>query len=405
MTSSYPLQPRSKHQIWFDVFLLFMLFLTALNFVTRYFFWIYIALAVFLVTPDRKLRGNFSTLILAMLTLSILIFDVNSVSSPTNFLKPFIYLISYTIGFGLTSNCDDHSICEKEIKRVIVVSAGGLFLHYVLNMIINFGSLSRDTIDIWTNSVLSATGQASLASMCVGVVAAILFTKTKVRYKILAIVLTVIILLYNLVLAGRTLLVLLLILIAAAFLYKSIYYKKNIIKGLLIGALIVVLLVTLYNFNIFSIKDTVETSNFYWRFFENGEGDLGRDSRMDYKSLFIKTMLEHPFGGGHLREFYGNFAHDLYLDSYDEYGIFALLFIVAYMISSIIRLFRFLRHPAPAFSTKQLVFCVYLVLNIQFWLEPIMLGMPWLFAAYCLIDGALANFLINTPKSEALNVG
>ena len=39
------------------------------------------------------------------------------------------------------------------------------------------------------------------------------------------------------------------------------------------------------------------------------------------------------------------------------------------------------------------IVCVYLVCNIQFWLEPIIRGVPWLLATYCFIDGTVTNLL------------
>ncbi len=383
---------------WCNVLVLVLLFLASLNFVTRYYYWIFIAFAVFLVTPGRKIRMNLSAGILIILGIAMTLFDPESHKSFTNLIKPYVFAIAYIIGFGMADPHDDHTENIERIKKVIYVSAFGLFLHYVLNMITNFGALERDTVDIWTRSVLSATGQASLASMCVGIAAAFLFSKTSLGYKIVGITFSVLILLYNLVLAGRTLLFMMAIMFVLAYLYQTIYYKKNLIKGFIWIGIVVTILLIMYNMDLFHIKSMYEASNFYLRFFARNETTLIHDSRLGFKLQYLSEMLNYPFGGGHIRAKIGFYAHDLYLDSYDQFGIFGFAMIVIYIVSSLVRMVRCLRRPELSFFVKQLIFCVYIVLNIQFWIEPIMRGMPWLFMLYCLIDGTVGYYLTTKPR-------
>ena len=54
------------------------------------------------------------------------------------------------------------------------------------------------------------------------------------------------------------------------------------------------------------------------------------------------------------------------------------------------------------FGVRQLVLCVYFVINIQFWLEPIIRGMPWLLASYCFMDGTVNTLLRNSQTEEGL---
>ena len=110
---------------------------------------------------------------------------------------------------------------------------------------------------------------------------------------------------------------------------------------------------------------------------------------MDY----LKYIDRYPFGGNNIREILGFSAHDLYLDTYDESGIFATFTIIDFIISSIIRAIKCVTNKTIPLETRHLLACVYLGVNIQFWLEPIMRGMPWLLAFYCLIDGTVTAML------------
>ena len=62
---------------------------------------------------------------------------------------------------------------------------------------------------------------------------------------------------------------------------------------------------------------------------------------------------------------------------------------------------RFVLDKTLEFELRQLVFCTYLASNLEFWVEPILKGMPWFLAMYCMIDGAVARCLsINGGKAK-----
>ena len=155
---------------------------------------------------------------------------------------------------------------------------------------------------------------------------------------------------------------------------------------------VLALIVIAFRYNLLGIRSAFENSAFYERFYGEESINLGEDSRLDKKLYYLSHLLEFPFGGLHLRSEV-SFAHDLYLDTYDEASIFAFVAVVAYMVSSLVRMFKCLSRKYLPFEFRQLVFCTYLVLHIEFWIEPILQGMPWLFASFCLIDGAVTRIL------------
>ncbi|MBE6916158.1 MAG: hypothetical protein E7471_05965 [Ruminococcaceae bacterium] len=369
------------------------LFAAFMNLITRNYYWVFFSFAVFVITPDRKFGLNFSTFCLFVLTISMILFEPERRNSITSLLQCFAFLMAYLIGCGFSSKSNDLQAGSKIIEKCIYLCAAGFFVHYLLNFFSNIDSLERNTVDFWTHDIVNATGQASLACVCVAVSIAALFSKTGLIQKIFAVVALLLVVSYNLILAGRTLLIIMVILFLVATVFRSISLKRNIIKDVLVVSAILTVLVLLYNANVLGAKSTFEDSNFYFRFYEQDASGVAEDPRFEFKLLYLKNFFKYPFGGTHIRTTFAHYAHDLYLDGYDQYGIFALLSILLYIISSIVRLFKLLRHSHVPFHTKQLVLCTYLALNIQFMIEPIMQGTPFLLVAYCFIDGTLSQFL------------
>jgi len=387
----------------YNGFIMLFLFLATMNFGNYGYYWLIVAFIVFLFTPNRLVRINLSSIYLFILAVSMLIFDPLSRTSITSCIKPFMFLIAYTVGISLAAKTNDNPTNERTPKHIIYVCAFGMLSHFLLNLlrlIKNFGSLERNTTDIWTNAVLSATGQASLACLSIAIFASFLFTETTVKKKVFSLFGILVILLYNLILAGRTLIVLIAVVCLIAFLFRAHYDGRHIEKSVLGIAVMTVALLIVYNFNIFNIKSIVENSNLYARLLGfDGLGLFG-DSRFGMKLLYLQKFLEHPFGGAYIRSICGNYAHDLYLDCYDQYSIFALFAIIAYILSSLIRLFRCLRNASLSFPTKQLVLCTYIVANLEFLIEPIIQGMPFLLISYCIIDGTISYYLTIKTKTS-----
>ena len=97
------------------------------------------------------------------------------------------------------------------------------------------------------------------------------------------------------------------------------------------------------------------------------------------------------------REKFG-YAHDIFLDTYDESGIFALIAVFLYIVSSIIGLFKTIKNKNISFKLRQIVLCVYVISYMAFMIEPILQGAPWFFASFCIMDGALT--VINNESAN-----
>ena len=195
---------------------------------------------------------------------------------------------------------------------------------------------------------------------------------------------------YNLMLAGRTLFILMGIALAVAFVAKFIVVSDDVVRLRMIAGMIIIgfLLITLFATNAFDIQDVIMESNFYDRFFGDYAMNLDEDGRMDAKLVYLSLMWEYPFGGGEIHRSVGGYAHDIIFDTYDEGGFFALLAIVLILIDMVVKCFRIFRRPMVSGDFTILAATFLVVVMLEFMVEPILAGMPWLMASYCVLYGA-----------------
>ncbi|MBQ9805823.1 MAG: hypothetical protein IJW49_04885 [Clostridia bacterium] len=381
-----------------NIIILLLVCMATMNVINRYFYFIFIAVGWFCLKPNRKIViDGIACFSLILLAVSWLMFSPEDALEGFGILKPFTYFLCYVLGTSLLNDDRNHSnqsVSYYLFYFLLAVIALGPFIHYLLNWSINASVVNdRNTRDFWTNSVMSATGQASLGCIPLAVAAACIFSDTSKKLKLASWISIVLVLGYNLILSGRTLFVLALIALVAAFLFRFMTKKRGKLHLLVIFIVIAIFLVVLYQSDIFGIKTYVEDSPIYDRFFGKSSSiDLDEDARLDNKLYFIENMLDYPFGGGHLQDQTG-YAHDLYLDTYDQAGIFAFIAVVVFMLNSLKHFVKCISNKEFPFVFRQLVFCTYLILYIEFLVEPVLVGMPWMFASFCLLDGYVGRLL------------
>ena len=374
-----------------------MLFLISLEFAAKLAYYILVLFAT-IVFCSKKINFNSSLFMLLLVSLSYFVFgSVGSDVKET--IKNFMFPMAYIIGFGMLKNKDDFPKGLVKVKAVFAVLATGMFLHFFCNALININSRDRNVYDIWNRLPLSATIQAALACAMIGLSTAVLFANTSILKKILAAGALTIIVAYNLALGGRAIFALIIIAFLVALIYKNIKTPKKLIKNLLIISLVVVLIALLFLIDFFGVRSFIEGTAFYNRFFGEDSMSLGQDARLGAKIFYLKNMFKSLWGGQKLKALYGLHAHDLYFDTFDQAGIFALVGIISYVILSIVRLIKVLRSEIVSSNMKLVLLCIYITIHLQFWLEPIIQGVPVLFVSYCIMDGAVTALLKKAPDS------
>lgn len=387
--------------------ILFFVCLASMNLINRYFYCLFIALGFFCLRKGSKVYFDpLSFFALLVLALSMILFSPNTVVSPTGLLKPFTYVFCFIMGMGLFEGGTFDERGESGYRGfylLVTVIALGLLIHYALNWYINFDSYeSRNTIDVWTGEVLAATGQAAIACIPLALAIACISSECRRLFKVFAWITIGIVLGYNLILSGRTLLLMTLLLALLAFFHRFLVVKQGRARTVLIVLIGIAVGLLIYEFNVFGVRSFIEDSPLYDRFFATDSTmEFNDDQRLDRKWYYLQNLYRYPFGGTHLRDIVG-YSHDLYFDTFDEAGVFAFLAVIVYVLRSVGTLINCLKDKTLPFALRQIGFCVYVGIYIVFFLEPILQGMPWLFASFCMLEGYLHRLIHHNATKKQL---
>lgn len=383
--------------------ILALMFLMAMNFKNRFFYLTFAAFALLMIIQAATLSLHKVMLAPLFLSVSYALFSPEAGASVLTTVKIFSYPMCALLGYNMVcgSTLEER---ERQLNIIITVLAAGSFSHYVLNMLKNWGLTGiRNTIDVWTGSVLSATGQSALACLIIGVAAATLFISKKKWHKTAYIAVLLIVLYYNLVLAGRTIFVLVAAALLLAFFlnYRSMPNAGKRLRQLISVTVAVILIMWIIRKNIFNVQSIFADSNFFDRFLKtNAKMDLLEDSRLEYKLEFLRRFFDHFWGGNVLRKTIGHYAHDIFLDTYDDAGIFALISVSVVVFGNIRKSVLISKSSNVSSRTKTLLLCVTLCVSLEFLVEPIFAAMPWLFACFCIISGAQERVLALSEDPE-----
>lgn len=306
-------------------------------------------------------------------------------------LKQLAYPICYLLGLNFVKYDlqSDRGVVsgEKSLTSAFFVVSMGAFSHYILNMFANIGSLSRNTIDIWSGKTLLATGQAALAVLAAAFFWAIMFSSKILTYKILAGAGCILVFAYNLILSGRMLLLLnaLLLLECLVFTMTNGSLKKNSRMFLLMIVLTIVLYLAL-RYNLLGITELIGDSNLVTRF---KDFSFYEDARMSTKSEYLKLLYKYPLGGGRIDKEVGMYAHDIFLDTYSDVGIIGACIVLIILFVVIYQAICVLKNKHFSADFRLLLLCVLSANMFIFLLEPILAGMQWLFCSFCFFAGVL----------------
>ena len=382
-------------------FILTLLFFMSMNFSAKFFYFAFASLLVYLV---YRINLYFDYMFIIYFTVSIIMccFHINDgiKAMLRVFASPVVYLLGLSLIFDISKGTHKNKkeLILKALFYILIAVVLGTATHFLLNFIINYGQdLGRNTIDIWTGKIASATNQASIVCITSGMTCALIVKAPKPIYRVLSIVLTIFILTYNLILAGRTIIAIygVCFVVALFFYLQQTKNTKIFFKVALWIVAIALIGYVIYTSNFWGAKDVILESNLYERFFGDSKMGITETARKKSKLFYLTHFLEYPFGGLNMRGEVG-YAHDLLLDAYDEYSIFCFIFLVLIIISSLKNLTTFVFNKNIELSYRLMVLCVYIAIYIQFFLEPIFAGLPWLYVIFCLLNGVLSA--INRAK-------
>lgn len=307
-------------------------------------------------------------------------------------IKAFVPILTFLAAAAVIAIVKDK---KAFIKRFIFV----LFLAYSIQIaLLYFYNLSaarpgeRTLISLWGDKLISVTVVAVLCSFVIGFSISKLFNVTKSLRCIFYTIPLSIVFLINIMTSTRTPFLVFAIALFFTFILYVFYTKKSVRNGVLLSVTSIVLIFgVVFGFNLFGIRTTIMSSSIVGRVEESGLNN-GRGT------IFInhlKSMNMSFFGGSVISAKYG-FAHNIVQESYDLYGIFAL-------IAIILIIFGFLRTLYLGIRKKDLLIFyigpIYFAILPQLLSEPIIEGYPVFFWNIIFIN-TLYKMYLSKPTEE-----
>ncbi|ERJ10936.1 hypothetical protein [Haloplasma contractile] len=305
-----------------------------------------------------------------------------------------IYFMGYTVVKGNTGFI---------FKTVLMIIMGN-FIHGTLNMIKYFqryGFIStvagpRIIPDIWTGVEFTATIQGTKFTLMLGLLfySILLITnKGNKKFGFLIILLIIFSLFVAFILGNRTAIAILLINFAANIVLYNFSCKKfdqNRFKVINFILFILLIIFVFYTSNIFNIKEFIQSSTWYLR---SNSMELTDDPRIEaYKNVLVQ-IVRYPLGGYRMHLGNVNYVHNLWLDVIYATGLIPFIFLVLYTLQVMYSLLEVIRNNYISIDLKILLFSTYLAFILNFMVEPILEGVPFMFLSFCLINGMVKKYL------------
>lgn len=292
-------------------------------------------------------------------------------------------LLAYLAGWVIIDVRSDE--IEITIRKVIIAILLGFAIHAFLNYSINIGHQRWELQDYFTGNIRGATGSGCINTLALSLMAYIIVIEKKKLNKIIGLGCTVVSILYAFLLGTRTQFI---ILFAVSFVFLVSYlFEKYGLKSAAILTAIVLILVGaafyLYTNNIFGIKVYVDTSNLMARY-QVGSGLQTADSYRTSSVLRgLDNLLNYPLGGLKATSYY----HNLWLDVGRVAGILPFVLMVAYTVMINTHVIQIIKSKKIDGWMRYLIMCVYLGIQINFFVEPVLEGLLDFFLIFTLING------------------
>ena len=378
----------------------FVILLAAMNFMLQSTVFILFAFLLMLIR-DKKVFIDHTAVFLAIFVLSYIISYIISIGIDSNIFVVLTILLSYMLGFSFSS-----SVTVSSLQKRITYISVGMASHSILNLVYNLSQQglgvfrSGVTIDFWSKSISAATGQAMYYCYIIGLLGFLFFSFQNHKSRIILLIVYLLALVHCFLVGSRIFIFLSFVSLLVGVVFTLVYSKTRakIIRILVILGIVFAVGFILFRLNIFGIQDIYKKSYFYYRFHTLDTG-LIETTRLDRRLVYYQNLLRFPFGGCNIRRGLGvGYAHELWLDLFDEVGLIPYILLWIYTIISLRDLRRFLRRCSN-FSVSLLVTCTIVTLFVSFFGEPILSGRPMVFSMYCFIHGSISRY-IKAPGQE-----
>lgn len=383
-----------------------VLFLFAINFVnmeSRLIFLLFL-ISVIWVNKCKIPKNRNIFILIGFSSVFYILSSIYHMEMLTYYILPYLLAptMGYIVGYQLMSYNSYNS--DLQLKRIFYILIFGRFFHGLLNFIVSNGyeNIVRNGNDVWTKSIIAATGQGALMTMTISLLYFGIFVVPQKRYieKTFILISVWLCVLNNLKSASRTGIIIMIVIFILCIIYTVLGAKYSSRKKFtIIGTLIVVLALgfLVYNNDFGGIKTNFENSALYSRVNNPVDYESGDENRKNMYLDAIRIGFTKPFGDGTL-----DTAHNFWLDIFKQTGFIPFLLALIYTINIIRDIWFIIKNHFVNEEIKYLILSVCTAVLINFAVEPIMKGMPYYFTVFCIMEGAMRKY-VNRIKGRCIN--
>ena len=119
---------------------------------------------------------------------------------------------------------------------------------------------------------------------------------------------------------------------------------------------------------------------------------LKEDPRKMVYQRALSQMFDYPFGG-YKMSLGLKYAHNLWIDVLYATGLIPFFFLVLYTIKSIQNIISIINNKTVDLQFKIVIFSIFSGCFLNFMVEPILEGVPFMFILFCLFNGMTRKYL------------
>lgn len=384
----------------FEMIFINLLFLFCLNFMNKSNY-IYIGLMlvfiVWMYIKNIKISLTVEFLILTIcFTTYFLIYQIYFSISIHSFITFWIGpILGYFIGYHIVNMKGN-----LDISIVSFTIVWGMFIHGMLNIILFLvrGVKGRLIPDIWLGTDILATLQGTFFTLICSLFFYSLYHVKSKFTKIIFLAAMLFSIFSTLQTASRTLLLItgvVFVVNMIIYIYLNTTKFNKILKTTIKILLVVCVIIICYKSNFLKMKEIYEESELYKRINSEYQTNLDEDPRFDMYKTVAREMFNYPMGGNKM-PFIG-YAHNLWLDTAKTVGIIPFFLLVLYTIMTLLTLIKFIKNKYIQDDKKYLMASLYIGMILNFMVEPILEGVPYMFIMMCIINGT-TRYTLDSSK-------
>ncbi len=271
------------------------------------------------------------------------------------------------------------------IKMSIYFMLIGYGIHALLNYSINIGHKRWELYDVFTGERRGATGSGCINTMILSLTTFFITLEKNKIYKVIGIILSAISLLYAFLLGTRAqFLILVIVTIVFLILYlHETYGRMAVVRLALVAAVLIGAYYYFYSSNKFGIRSYIEASNLIDRYSYTQDLTRADNYRWDSLARGLVNVFTHPFGGLKSIAFY----HNMWLDVGRVSGVIPFAMLIFYTIVTNVHALKIFKDKNQPIWFRYLLLCVFLGIQMNFFMEPILEGVPDFFFVFLMING------------------